>query len=577
MKYRFTYRILALVALVPLLLACGGDDDTPVPAPTAAPAATAKPAAATAVPAPAATAVPAPKGRVPSGVLNVIDDQRSEVYLPRTNSGDKALALMLGRLFYQDLESLEVITGLAETWDIKSTAGGGADWTFNLREGVLFHKDWGELTAEDVKSSLTEFLKEGSTNPGTGDLTRWFGKDANNIEITGEHSLVVHSPQVDAGIWGSLARISDRGFNISSKKHMESVGDEGFQQGPVGTGPWEFVEQKKGERVTLNARLEHWRQVPYFATLNIFIVPEPSTQIAMVRTGMVDISAIPTKLKGEVEQAGIRIIRSTNTLEYFVNFGGLFLTSRPLYDTDVPWAGENPMDEKPRMVREALNLAVDKEAIIESILLGEGSPAAVTFNFGGPGTPWWNPKWKPYPYDPTRAKELLTQAGYPDGFTTGFWMVSGEINTIDVAEVVASYWEQVGIKVERRVAEYRPTLRSMLVDRGTAGWAYVKEQQGVSDPLSYGCGSCCGGESSMTLGHTEAPFWDETCPLMKQSLELDDLYKHTKTLGDYLYDNYWTVPLAYGNVLYAVGPKIGEWTPLRGQAGIYTPEYASPA
>ena len=570
MKYSFRYGLLALLALVPLLLACGGDDDTPTPVPAAT---------ATAVPAATATAAvtPTSTARVPSGVLNVIDDQRSEVYLPRTNSGEKALALMLDRLFYQDLGTLEVLPGLAESWEIETVAGGGADWSFNLREGVLFHKDWGELTAEDVKFSLTEFLKEGSTNPGTGDLTRWFGKDPNNIEIKDKHSLVVHSPQVDAGIWGSLARISDRGFNISSKKHMERVGEAGFQREPVGTGPWEFVEQKKGESVTLSARLQHWRQVPYFATLNIFIVPEPSTMIAMVRTGTIDITAVPTKLKGEVERAGIRIIRSSDTLEYFVNFGGLFLTTRPNYDPSVPWAGENPLDEKPRMVREALNLAVDKEAIIESILLGEGSPAAVTFNFGGPGTPWWNSRWKPYPYDPTRAKELLAEAGYPEGFSTGFWMVSGEINTLDVAEVVASYWEQVGIKVERRVAEYRPTLRSMLVERDSAGWAYVKEQQGVSDPLSYGCGSCCGGESSATLLHTEAPFWDQTCPLMKKSLDLSDLYQHTKTLGDYLYDQYWTVPIAYGNVLYAVGPKIGDWIPLRGQAGIYTPEYATPA
>src|SRR5207248_10503421 len=150
----------------------------------------------------------------------------------------------------------------------------------------------------------------------------------------------------------------------------------------------------------------------------------------------------------ELKQVGVRTLIMPNVAWVWVILGGQW-PSQPTYDPTVPWA--LPDAERARKVRLALNLAVDKQAIIQQMLGGLGSVLGAWLTF--PTDAWATEALlKPYPYDPPKAKALLAEAGYPKGFevTMNLTAWPGRGYLPDIGEAVATYWEKVGIKVKRR-------------------------------------------------------------------------------------------------------------------------------
>ncbi|MBI2165602.1 MAG: ABC transporter substrate-binding protein [Chloroflexi bacterium] len=578
---------LAVVLILLLALACAKAAPTATlipPTPTRAPAPTPTPTVAVSAltPAPTATVarpIPTPTVIVPSptatlgprGSLNVIDDLSNELWVPRMASA-QPWHWMAENLLGKDRETLKLIPNLAESWKLDLKPDGSVDWNIKVRAGVQFHGGWGEVEASDLKYSLLQYMKPGSVATNASAFADWYGKDPDRIEVKGKYELVIHATRMDALIWDQLSRVRSTSLTAVPAKYMEQVGEEGFDRKPIGNGPFEFVEQKRAQYVKLRAFTKSWRKVPGFAELTVFKVLEPSTQFAMVRTGKVDIVRVFPRLKKEIEAAGVKIIRSPSVNETYVVFGGMFLPTRPKYDPTVPWAGDNPINERPRMVRQAMNLAVDKQAIIDKVLSGEAVPSSVTFSFV-PGTPYFNPEWKPYPYDPKKARELLVQAGYPNGFDLQFWFIL-QYN-VDVAQAVASYLEQAGIKVKSTVVEYSPTVRSRLINRDTAGQLYVYEQPNISDPLSYG--GRVGGPSTSTILHTESQLQDILYAKMFKELDQDKVNQIIRELGDEYYRQYWTMPISHTNGLFAVSGNITGWEPFPHESPLTRLEYAVPA
>ena len=168
-------------------------------------------------------------------------------------------------------------------------------------------------------------------------------------------------------------------------------------------------------------------------------------------------------------------------------FGGLFLKTNPTYDATVPWSGEDPLSPESVMVRQAMNLALDRQAIVDKILLGEGD-VLNTAGWGfSPGVKWADPNLKPYPYDPQKARELLEQAGYPEGFEFDQYQYAITPYSVDVGEAMASYWEAIGLRVNRIVADYRPTVRQKLLDNTTGGAVYVHGNRATVTPWGHVC------------------------------------------------------------------------------------------
>ncbi|MBI2166252.1 MAG: ABC transporter substrate-binding protein [Chloroflexi bacterium] len=555
---------------------------TPTTAPAVAPVATPTRALTVistptrAAPTPTPTAAPAVKRR-PTGVLTpVVSGFESERWVLRYTSGfeEGLMSPMTESLLFADPVTLGYLPGLATEWKVVVKPDGKVDWVFKLRKGVKFHDGRGEMKAEDVKASLTDYQKPGSIATFAADFVKWYGKDPKNIEILGDYDLVIHSPEVMTEVEDSLLT-EFRGLKVFPKSYMEQVGEDGFARKPVFTGPFEFLEHKRSQSLRYKALEEHWRVVPEFAELNILMVPESSTQMALLRTGKADIIRLDFKLKPEAVAAGLRLSRLERQRAYEGWFGGLWLKSHPNYDPTVPWAGQDPLDSKPLAVRQAMNLAIDRQAIVDKILLGEGEVTNVAGWVYTPGAAWTSPDLKPYFYDPKKAKELLAQAGYPAGFSFGFWFMP-PTDRLAVAEAVASYWEAIGLKPNRAIVEYRPTVRQKIIDRKTGGWVY--ELGNTTGRTFWGHGCTVGGLSTTAIHHQEHPFMDQACTKMRGEADFNKRVSIARELGEWINKNYWMWPVSFAHELFALSPRV-EWSTTVSTGGSVTNslEYAKHA
>jgi len=277
---------------------------------------------------------------------------------------------------------LEFEPSLAISWKALSDT----QWEFKLRKGVRFHNG-DTMTAEDVKYSFERVLDQAKKSPQYGNI-----RAIKEVRVVNPETVHIITDKPFPLLLERLVF-----FPIVSKKHVEAVGDQAFgSTSPVGTGPWKFVEWKRDQLIRLEAFDQHWRGRPAFKNLNFRAVPEVATQVAEIKTGGVDlIRNVSADIVPELKTHPVAYISSTPILRvHWIAF-------------DMRVA---PFDKK--AVRQAANYAIDKQTIIQKLMAGLGRQVATTVQplaFG------FDAEVKPYPYDPKKAKELLAQAGYPNG------------------------------------------------------------------------------------------------------------------------------------------------------------------
>ena len=192
---------------------------------------------------------------------------------------------------------------------------------------------------------------------------------------------------------------------VVCRTYVETVGEEKANAHPIGTGPYTLAEaHKKGgpiKLVTIPGVEKHWRISPEFKTVTFLVVPEEATRVAMLKTGEVDLAPIDFDSMDTIKASGLHIVSIPSPGRPMIRLGGLVTTDPKRYNPDNPWAKKE--------VRQALNYAVDKEAICKNIFKGEAVPTGAQRLPRSMDIP-------PYPYDPAKAKQLLAQAGYPKGF-----------------------------------------------------------------------------------------------------------------------------------------------------------------
>src|SRR5215813_5626056 len=379
----------------------------------------------------------------PEGTLTVaVATFGNERWLPHLYVGaeDVVLKPMYENLLTRDPKTGDLAPMLAERWKVTDS---GRTWTFYLRKGVQFHGGRGEMTAEDVRFTFATLAKEGSANslaPEFRLIKSMEVEDPYTITVRFEKPFVAFGNKVNQGLFASVAF-------IQSKRHVEAAKEEGAERQPVATGPWKFVEHVRGDRIVYEAVENHWRATPHFKRLVFLKVPEPSTRMAMLRAGSVDVIEIGGEYADELKKVGVRTLVMPNVSWVYVILGGQWPT-KSTYDPKVPWA--QPDTERARKVRLALNLAVDKQAIMQRMLGGLGTVLGSWLAY--PNDPWNTEALKkPYPYDPSKAKALLAETGYPNGFevTMNLTAWPGRGFLPDVGEAVATYWEKVGVKAKR--------------------------------------------------------------------------------------------------------------------------------
>jgi peptide/nickel transport system substrate-binding protein len=355
---------------------------------------------------------------------------------------------------------------LAESWSISSDF---KTWTFKIRKGVQFHKGYGEMTAEDVVWSHA-VTGESERHTRAQNVRMVWDNEKGSVETPDDYTIVVNTGEAFSDIIVNELIAVPRASMvwITSKKQNDEAGEEEANRNTAATGPWEIEESRTDEFWRLAAVEDHWRKTPYFAELWLWQIPEEAARVAGFQTGHLDtftmaldslsvVQAVPDSKLMQVPDAG----------QASINFYGQYYgTPEPAeaYDPSLPWvSADGDVDsaewDTARKVRLALAIAIDRQLIVDTILGGFGHPLALR-DWAGPdevrlGGYQWD-------FDPDRAKQLLAEAGYPDGFsitlTTAIRNAPGEV---EACEAIAQMWDDIGIDVNFQRVPYtalRPTL-----------------------------------------------------------------------------------------------------------------------
>jgi peptide/nickel transport system substrate-binding protein len=237
-----------------------------------------------------------------------------------------------------------------------------------------------------------------------------------------------------------LKRMSTVAAAIFPPKYASEQGDEGVGLKPVGTGPFVFVEWVKGDHATFKANPAYYvPDLPKVQTLVWRFIPESGARVAALQTGQVDIALRipPNQAAGLEKDPNIRLTSAVATRTFYVSFNNMTTgKGTPLVD--------------PR-VRLALNLGVDVQTIIKSVFQGHAervNSLIGNVQFGH------DPTLPPLPYDPARAKQLLVEAGHPNGFKIGMACPSGAFaNGNEACQAIAGYLQKLGIEVDLQMME----------------------------------------------------------------------------------------------------------------------------
>ncbi|PYN49278.1 MAG: hypothetical protein DME00_09510 [Candidatus Rokuibacteriota bacterium] len=310
---------------------------------------------------------------------------------------------------------------LAESWSLSKD---GLAYEFVLRQGARFHNG-DPVTAEDVKFSFERYR---------GAASKLLRERVPVVEVVDPHRVrfKLKEPWPDfMTYYGSLT--TGAGW-VVPKKYLEKVGDDGFKKAPIGAGPYRFVTFNPGIELVLEAHEQYWRKVPSVKRLVIKSVQDEATRLAMLKRGEADVIYL---LQGELAEDVRRTPGLTLKPTPIVSTHWLVFLDQ--WDPKSPWAD--------RRVRLAANHAMNRQAVNEALTLGFSritwSIIPASFDF------FWQPP--AYQFDPARAKQLLAEAGYPNGFDAGdFWC---EPPTATMSEALMGYLQAIGIRVKLRPLE----------------------------------------------------------------------------------------------------------------------------
>ncbi|MCE8011286.1 ABC transporter substrate-binding protein [Billgrantia desiderata] len=329
---------------------------------------------------------------------------------------------------------LELVPGLATHWE---ELDDGTRIRFELREGVTFHN--GEpFNAEAVKFTFERLLgEEGARGPQRSNYTA-----IESVELIDEYTVDFHLSEPDPVL---LTKLAGYGAMIVPPGYIQEHGGEHFNSNPVGTGPFRMVGYSPRENVRLEAFAEHWGGAPKLDSVTYRFISEPSTAVAELQSGRVDIVIPPTIPIGMIDTIN--------------NYDGIRVVSVPSPTVEAIRFNTQSGITADEKVRQAMIMAVDRQAIIDSILSGEGEVIA---SFQGSQSFGHDPELEPYPHDPERARQLLDEAGVEPGANVQIDVRGNDATFGEVAQVVAAYLQGVGINASIQSYETNVLLNDII-------------------------------------------------------------------------------------------------------------------
>ncbi len=424
--------------------------------------------------------------------------------------------------------------GLAERWEVSPD---GMTYTFHLRRGVKFH-DGQPLVARQVVRSwqrvLDPAVRGGRGWPlypirGARDYAEGRAQSIAGLSSANDSTIVVSLTEPFA-IFPTLLAMPVTSIVPDSTPAS-------FGERPIGTGPWRFAEWKHDDYILFAKNAEYWGDAPKSDSLRARIIAEPSTAVAEFESGNVDVLQIP---QGEGQQwqeteDRRRMLQSVPALQLI--YIGINTTRGPLTD---------------RRVRQALNHAVDVNTIINSLVSGRGKRAVGVIP---PTLPGADTTRGAYPFDANRAKQLLAEAGHPNGIEIDLWTPTTPIY-VRIAEAIQGYLNQAGFRAkigQRESAAAREAARKGETDLILKDWyADYPDAENFLYPLLHGANKGVGGNVSFY----QNPEFDRIVSASRREQDAGRraaLYRQADSIA---YNDAPMLYLYFFNELYAVQPWI---------------------
>lgn len=423
---------------------------------------------------------------------------------------------------------LEIQPGLAEEWEYIDDN----TLQFKLREGVEFHN--GEpFNAEAVKFTFDRLLgEEGAKGPQQANY-----ESIESVEIVDDYTVNFNLKENDPVL---LTKLAGYGAVIVPPKYIEEHGAEHFSMNPVGTGPFKMTSYKQDQETILEKNENYWKEgIPKLDKVTFRIIPEASTRLAELQTGNIDIMK-----RAEVSQ--VDAIKGDDKLE--------------LLEVGTPTAyslrfdvSKEPVDDV--RVRQAINYAIDKEAIIDEILQGYGD---LITSFQSELSFGYNDDLEPYPYDVEKAKELIKEAG-AEGSTLDLYVPGNDGTFKEIAQVVSFYLEEIGLTTNIETVDSN-TFNTELIPNGNAGHMYRMGWGGWT--LDF--------DNTAYLMYKEGEFWnpsfhddkvDELLEKQHTSIDQEEREEIFKELTERLHELAIEVNLYSVVDLYAVNNHVENFQP----------------
>jgi len=328
---------------------------------------------------------------------------------------------MVENLIYLN-EDGELEPALATNWEVEDD---GMAYLVELREGVTFH-DGEPFNAEAVKYNLDRFMGKGEFEEEDTAIFAFLLGEVDEVEVVDEYTIRIHMEEKFAPL---ITHLSHSFIAIHSPASIEAL-DEGEDiEAPVGTGPFKYAGWDRGEQIVMERNEDYWGGAPQLENVTFKFVPEGSSRVIMLETGEVDaVMDIPfAEIERLQDVEGLEVVFEDSVRTVYI---GLIMESELFKDN--------------KELRQALNYAVDKQAIVDAIFAGAYEPSSApivpaVFGYHEVG---------PYEYDPEKAQELMAEAGYEDGFEMELFHPAGRYPMdATVAETVQGMLAEVGIQV----------------------------------------------------------------------------------------------------------------------------------
>jgi peptide/nickel transport system substrate-binding protein len=369
-----------------------------------------------------------PEGQTTTTVANMVDYMFDSLVWP----DDERSGIQPGQPQYTKLVPM-----LATSWTVSKD---GLTYTFKLRQGVKFH-DGTDFNAEAVKFNIERWLDPNVRNPNRYYFT---DIDLSKIELPDSYTITLHLKQPSPTLLGRMAAGPG---HILSPAAVKKIGNDKIPLGPVdaGTGPYRFKEWVHGDHITLVKNSNYWGRKPTFDEVEFRVVANAGTRETMLRAGDVQMAFEPPApdVPALRKDASLKVVQGPSDRDVFVGLNNQY----------------GPLKEI--KVRQALNYAVNKKALIQSIVFGLGTileSPTTPFLFGY--TKMQSGGW---PFNPVKAKQLLAEAGFPNGFAVTFHTPTGRyIQDYQVAQGIAAQLANVGIKATLSTSDWPTYVRTLL-------------------------------------------------------------------------------------------------------------------